>query len=439
MTLTNSSTQLGTPSPSSSSSYLPQALARDSGEPKPAQPGQEEKAEKKRCGLDFLKGMTAFAMTSGLPLQQDDPLNLMGNHYLSCAGLNGTALRVEFDIPTYLSRVMVDAKPDAQEVLRKMSHFVHSALQPAELSIFQHGVGVCVPVSCTSLDEYVHATLWYVVCLATTPCKIRELELVGLPKLGPELNLTVIQGGDATSHIREEDEDEEEREKAQAVPEQLGGFKMPYWMGCGPQKNASSTWVRWSQLLKQGLGPLPSMVRNVTLAAEADRICEYHLIDAHEWLQWAAHMTEASCGEEHLHFEQEQPKPQYWQSLETWKHITGFCPHGYAAALLARAFTRSAAGLVESAAEDLRRARLVLGGCEDLARETYRQCSRTLWPSPCRRGDSAAAASARLDPRGGEAEDFRGQCVEEHERCEDRLLRHGVRLLQEAPLVAVAT
>lgn len=350
------------------------------------------------CGADYLKALASYAAASGMPLaRQDSGVRQSAR----CREIGGNILHVQFDLVAYLSRGMVEQPAAVHKTLQRMKEFVDEEFTAEDLAQVVDGTAVCAPQSCREPDEIVRIAVCYFACMAQAACS--GAHLLEMP-LAHELNVTMLGDGRPTVDLPLD-------------PRAGGGttdFIVPYFLKChGEPTEHNADWRRWGKLLQSVPGYAATPLDNSSLLDEADRLLDLHMGKAQQWVTWVAHFTDGYCGSEHMHFERELARPASWQLLEAWKAKTGFCPHGFLVALFLRGFAKRALGLLASAAEDFRRARVVMGACEDPPWMSFRDCAAALVPG-------AREEGAALPTSGG---------------CEDRLLVKGARLVEVPPLV----
>lgn len=347
-----------------------------------------------RCIEDFTNEMNYYIGASGIEFElQGDPA-MFAISYGNCRSVAGRLVRVRADIVLFLSRIFDD--PDlglAEDHNFQSIHEYYTKKVPQmDLDKVLHGLSLCVPRSCDSRQHIRRILLAYWSCLANENCL--GLERAPLPVMGLDLNVTFV--ADCSAH-----------------PDLLPGSRcgehcrIPWWLGCAGQfSQRKSEWRKWGRQVREWqLAPTNRTLKEVAVS-EADRLAEDHWRGALQWTSWVVSYTSSTCGSEHSHFAQQPPRLLDWEAIDFWKQERKFCPHGYAAALALRAARRSEAGLTSSAAQDLRTARAVLGGCQDLQEMEYRACAKA------------------LRPVWGEAE------AAEASGCSDQLLRYSSRLLQ---------
>lgn len=361
---------------------------------------EDHSQEGSGCGSGFVRDLSSWASASGMPLYEGHGQTWYQQALTACRANGGRLARVTFDVAAFLNRSLAELRR-AGEATDDLEGF-WKQLDDTLLEQTSSGFSLCVPSICATERDVTNVALIYLACLAHPSCVATKGFKI-TPQRRREINVSFI--------------DSEEDMPSPDV-------QAPWWLCCaavggplGHTPERAEEWRSWGRDMDDLLSSWPVVRVSPEMAKKADLLCENHFGNASLWCSNVLAYSKAACGKEYKELEEESHKPSLhdWLAVEEFKVYHGFCPLGYASALVIRAIVKGALGLTASGAEDLRKMAAVMGSCMDLPWEELRQCASLLVPDP-----EAGGALVMASPKAWA-------------RCADQLTINGLRLLPAMP------
>lgn len=381
------------------------------------------------CHAEFILNSVQWFAYSGLPLELGGDPRLHAMAYANCAEVSGRLVRIKANLSRVFTSHDWPNVPQQQQHFQKTKDFYSNQMPETQTWQIMRGISLCVPLTCKRTVDLAPIAFIYFSCVAHGHC----LGLTYMPPTVDGVETTVLADPDlAPSDV--------ERVDGSFVPAvTLGpacgpGCRVPWWLGCTGETVRSRKWYRWVRAVSEAVGGATTtaavdaaVYEDADLVREADSLVEGSFSLAMAWCKSVVGFTVDTCGAEHLNFRESTDPldpPPNWAGVEVWKYDSGFCPHAYVAALALRTAMRRGSGLLTSAAEDLRKMRAVLGGCDDL-NSTEILCCAASW----------SIAGESPGPGGPVLAEDEWACEEGPGTCGDTLLAYGARLLHALPLL----